>query len=78
MEEKPKFITAIIFETKFGMYWGFNFNTDVQEFIENAMLSMCYSASDYFLKYTEEAPEGVYTKVKVIVRDNKMIKFEIK
>jgi hypothetical protein len=63
--KKKKYISAIFKHKKLKTYWGFNFNTDIQSYVENFMLSIHVSSSDYWLSYTDEAPEGVYTDVKV-------------
>jgi hypothetical protein len=63
--KKKRYISAIINDKKLDSHWGFNFNTDIQSYVENFMLSIHMSDSDYWLSYTDEAPEGVYTDVKV-------------
>ena len=73
-----KIITATLFKKNLKTYWGFNFNTSIRCFVEQAMQSMNYGSGDYFLNYSDEAPEGIYTDVEILVKNEKMTGFKIK
>ncbi len=58
-------ITAVLKKRKLRTNWGFHFNTDIQEYVENAMLAMHYGYKDYYLCFTPDAPKGVYSNIDI-------------
>lgn len=65
-----KKIVAIIKNQYLDTYWGFIFNTEIQSFVEDFMVSIHRGANDYFLAFEEDKPEGVYTDVEVLPEYN--------
>lgn len=61
-----KQIVAVYKKKNLKTYWGFVFDTNIQMLVEQFMLKIHVSSSDYILWYADEKPKGVYTDVKVI------------
>jgi len=64
-------ITAVLNKKIHKTNWGFDFNTDIQGYVESAMHFMHYNAHDYYLCYTKDKPEGVFNKIKINLTTNK-------
>jgi hypothetical protein len=67
---KKKKIVAILRKKYLRTHWGFVFNTEIQSFVEQFMLDIHVTATDYWLSYEHDAPEGVYTDVNVNAKYN--------
>jgi hypothetical protein len=60
-----KNIVAVLKKKYLKTYWGFVFDTDIQMHVERFMDKIHVNATDYILWFEDEAPEGIYTPVKV-------------
>lgn len=64
-------IVSIYKNRRYGKFHGFSFNTDIQSHVESFMGRIHVSNKDYFLSMENDAPEGIYTQVKVTeIKDN--------
>jgi hypothetical protein len=60
-----KNIVAVLEKKHLKTYWGFVFDTDIQQHVERFMDKIHKGGNDYILWFEDEAPEGIYTPVKV-------------
>lgn len=72
-----KKIVAVLKAKKMRTRWGFIFDTEDQSIVENFMLLIHVGNREYALYFEDEAPEGVYTEVKILVQDNGYNKYQL-
>jgi len=59
-----KKIAAVLKKKYLKTYWGFVFDTDIQQHVEHFMSKIHVRSNDYILWYEDEAPKGIYSPVK--------------
>ena len=59
-----KNIVAVLKKKHLKTYWGFVFDTDIQQHVEGFMDKIHIGCKDYILWFEDEAPEGIYSPVK--------------
>jgi hypothetical protein len=60
-----KNIVAVLEKKFLKTYWGFVFDTDIQQHVERFMDKIHIGCDDYILWLEDRAPDGIYTPVKV-------------